>query len=31
MPRFEDLPYRPCAGMAVFNRDGRVFIRRRIN
>lgn len=29
MPRFEDLPYRPCAGMMVFNRDGRVFIGRR--
>jgi putative (di)nucleoside polyphosphate hydrolase len=31
MARFEDLPYRPCAGMAVFNRDGRVFIGRRID
>jgi putative (di)nucleoside polyphosphate hydrolase len=31
MTRFEDLPYRPCAGMAVFNRDGRVFIGRRLN
>jgi putative (di)nucleoside polyphosphate hydrolase len=31
MPRFEDLPYRPCVGMAVFNRDGLVFIGRRIN
>ncbi len=30
MPRFEDLPYRPCAGMAVFNRQGRVCIGRRI-
>ncbi len=29
--RFEDLPYRPCAGMAVFNRDGLVFIGRRID
>jgi putative (di)nucleoside polyphosphate hydrolase len=29
MPRFEDLPYRPCVGLAVFNRDGRVFIGRR--
>ncbi len=29
MPRFEDLPYRPCAGMAVFNRQGRVFIGHR--
>jgi putative (di)nucleoside polyphosphate hydrolase len=31
MPKFEDLPYRPCAGMMVFNRDGRVFIGRRTN
>jgi putative (di)nucleoside polyphosphate hydrolase len=29
--RFEDLPYRPCAGIAVFNRDGLVFIGRRID
>jgi putative (di)nucleoside polyphosphate hydrolase len=29
MSRFEDLPYRPCAGMAVFNRQGLVFIGRR--
>ena len=29
MTRFEDLPYRPCVGMMVFNRDGRVFIGRR--
>lgn len=28
--RFEDLPYRPCVGVAVFNRDGLVFIGRRI-
>jgi putative (di)nucleoside polyphosphate hydrolase len=31
MPRFEDLPYRPCAGLCVLNRDGRVFIGRRID
>jgi putative (di)nucleoside polyphosphate hydrolase len=31
MPRFEDLPYRPCVAAAVFNRDGLVFIGRRIN
>jgi putative (di)nucleoside polyphosphate hydrolase len=31
MPRFEELPYRPCAGLAVFNRAGRVFIGRRID
>lgn len=26
-----DLPYRPCAGMIVFNRQGRVFIGKRID
>jgi putative (di)nucleoside polyphosphate hydrolase len=26
-----DLPYRPCAGMMVFNRDGRVFVGKRID
>jgi putative (di)nucleoside polyphosphate hydrolase len=31
MTRYEDLPYRPCAGMAVFNRDGLVFIGHRID
>ena len=31
MPRFEDLPYRPCAGLCVINRDGLVFIGRRID
>jgi putative (di)nucleoside polyphosphate hydrolase len=30
MTRFEDLPYRPCAGLTVFNREGLVFIGRRI-
>ena len=29
MIKFESLPYRPCAGLAVFNRDGLVFIGRR--
>jgi putative (di)nucleoside polyphosphate hydrolase len=29
--RFEDLPYRPCVGVALFNRDGLVFIGRRID
>jgi putative (di)nucleoside polyphosphate hydrolase len=29
MPRFEDLPYRPCVGVALFNRAGRVFVGRR--
>jgi len=28
--RFEDLPYRPCVGVAVFNGDGLVFVGRRI-
>ena len=28
---FEALPYRPCVGLAVFNRDGLVFIGRRID
>jgi putative (di)nucleoside polyphosphate hydrolase len=27
---FEDLPYRPCVGVVVLNRDGRAFIGRRI-
>ena len=31
MTRLEDLPYRPCVGMMVLNRDGRVFIGRRID
>ena len=29
MPPFESLPYRPCAGIMVFNRAGLVFIGRR--
>ena len=29
MRPFESLPYRPCAGMMVLNRDGLVFIGRR--
>jgi len=29
MSEFESLPYRPCAGMMVLNRDGLVFIGRR--
>jgi putative (di)nucleoside polyphosphate hydrolase len=29
MPRFEDLPYRPCVGLMVLNREGLVFIGRR--
>ena len=29
MPPYESLPYRPCAGIMVLNRDGLVFIGRR--
>src|SRR5216683_5110734 len=29
MPAYESLPYRPCAGIAVLNREGLVFIGRR--
>ena len=29
MPPFESLPYRPCAGIMVFNRAGLVFVGRR--
>jgi putative (di)nucleoside polyphosphate hydrolase len=29
MPGPKDLPYRPCVGTMVLNRDGRVFIGRR--
>ena len=29
MPPSESLPYRPCAGMTVLNRDGLVFIGKR--
>jgi len=29
MPRFEDLPYRPCVGVMLLNREGRAFIGRR--
>src|ERR1700680_1743958 len=31
MAPVESLPYRPCAGLAVLNRDGLVFIGRRID
>jgi putative (di)nucleoside polyphosphate hydrolase len=31
MTRFEDLPYRPCAGLMVLNRDGMAFIGRRLD
>ena len=29
--RIKDLPYRPCVGVVLFNRDGRAFIGRRID
>jgi putative (di)nucleoside polyphosphate hydrolase len=29
MSRIEDLPFRPCVGLMVINRTGRVFIGRR--
>lgn len=31
MTAHEDLPYRPCVGTVVINRDGLVFIGRRID
>ena len=31
MARYENLPYRPCVGTMVLNRDGRVFIGCRFN
>jgi putative (di)nucleoside polyphosphate hydrolase len=31
MTRFEDLPYRPCAGLMVLNRNGMAFIGRRLD
>lgn len=29
--RHEDLPYRPCVGVMLLNRDGAVFVGRRID
>jgi putative (di)nucleoside polyphosphate hydrolase len=31
MPPYESLPYRPCVGTAVFNREGLVFIGHRVD
>ena len=31
MTRFEDLPYRPCVGITLLNRQGLVFIGRRVD
>jgi putative (di)nucleoside polyphosphate hydrolase len=30
MTPFEDLPYRPCVGIALFNRQGNVFVGQRL-
>ncbi|MBU1175052.1 MAG: RNA pyrophosphohydrolase [Alphaproteobacteria bacterium] len=30
-PDRADMPYRPCAGIALFNRDGKVLVGRRID
>ena len=30
MARYEDLPYRACVGVMLLNKDGMVFIGRRI-
>jgi putative (di)nucleoside polyphosphate hydrolase len=30
MKNFDDLPYRPCVGLAVFNTQGLVFVGRRL-
>ena len=29
MAKYDNLPYRPCVGMMLFNKKGRVFIGRR--
>jgi putative (di)nucleoside polyphosphate hydrolase len=31
MAKYDDLPYRPCVGMMVLNKKGRVFIGRRLD
>lgn len=31
MVQKEHLPYRPCAGLMVMNRDGKIFVARRID
>ena len=31
MTRFEDLPYRPCVGLMVLNREGLAFFGRRLD
>jgi putative (di)nucleoside polyphosphate hydrolase len=31
MPDYKDLPYRPCVGLMVLNREGHAFIGRRLS
>jgi putative (di)nucleoside polyphosphate hydrolase len=31
MSSFSDLPYRPCVGIMLFNKDGKVFVGKRID
>jgi putative (di)nucleoside polyphosphate hydrolase len=31
MPSSSDLPYRPCVGIMLFNKDGKVFVGKRID
>jgi putative (di)nucleoside polyphosphate hydrolase len=31
MPPQSDLPYRPCVGIMLFNKDGKVFVGKRID
>jgi putative (di)nucleoside polyphosphate hydrolase len=31
MPPYESLPYRPCVGVMVLNRKGRVFVGKRLD
>lgn len=31
MPSYSDLPYRPCVGIMLFNKDGKVFVGKRID
>ena len=30
-PRHDDLPYRPCVGVMLLNKDGQIFVGRRID
>jgi len=30
-PKFEELPYRPCAGIMLANTEGKVFVGQRID